>query len=169
MTLEDSGIVSEYLRPEVLRLAVVMERNLRKNDWKGGWGREPAELLQRRAEEELKELAEVVAKIRYAGPSQDLNTQVWEEAGDVANFVMMLAEVASSEYPQAFKDLAEADRESTAPGSYRNIPRLDCQRDRSEWEYDIDRCLKHESGRHCGHWETHGECCDCGAEVPVEE
>ena len=35
---EDSGIFSKYVRPEVLRLAVVMERLLRKNDWKGGWG-----------------------------------------------------------------------------------------------------------------------------------
>ena len=115
MTLEDSGIVSEYLRPEVLRLAVVMERKLRKNDWKGGWEREPAEVLLLGALEELRELAAVISEIRYAGPSSDLNIRVWEEAGDVANFVMMLAEVASSEYPQAFKDLEATDGEESGP------------------------------------------------------
>ena len=69
MTLEDSGIVSEYLRPEVLRLAVVMERKLRKNDWKGGWGQLPAELFLLRALEELRELAVVIFEVRNTGPS----------------------------------------------------------------------------------------------------
>ena len=115
MTLEDSGIVSEYVRPEVLRLAVVMERKLRKNDWKGGWGQLPAELFLLRALEELRELAVVIFEVRNTGPSPDLNIKVWEEAGDVANFVMMLAEVASSEYPQAFQDLAATDGKESGP------------------------------------------------------
>ena len=115
MTKEDSGIIGKYVRPEVLRLAVVMERLLRKNDWKGGWGQEPAEVLLLGALEELRELAAVISEIRYAGPSSDLNIRVWEEAGDVANFVMMVAEVASSEYPQAFKDLEATDGEESGP------------------------------------------------------
>ena len=115
MTLEDGGIISEYVRPEVLRLAVVMERKLRKNDWKGGWGQLPAELFLLRALEELRELAVVIFEVRNTGPSPDLNIKVWEEAGDVANFVMMLAEVASSEYPQAFQDLEATDGKESGP------------------------------------------------------
>ena len=115
MTKEDGGIIGKYVRPEVLRLAVVMERKLRKNDWKGGWGQLPAELFLLRALEELRELAVVIFEVRNTGPSPDLNIKVWEEAGDVANFVMMLAEVASSEYPQAFQDLEATDGKESGP------------------------------------------------------
>ena len=51
---------------------------------------------------------------------------------------------------------------------YRNIPRFDCQKQRSTLQAetpDIPVCQGHVDGIHCGHLDTHDSCCDCNLEV----
>lgn len=71
------------LRPVVLKFAEVMERQLRKNDWKGHWGCCTGSYLFNRLRGEVNELARAPAQDRLA------------EAADVANFAMMIADNAS--------------------------------------------------------------------------
>jgi len=76
------------LRPEVVKFAGLMERVLEKNDFKGGWKNtmSSGELL-RRAGQELKELrAELREKVKDP-------KKIAMEAADVANFMMMIADV----------------------------------------------------------------------------
>ncbi len=74
------------LRPEVLKFAGIMEGKLKQNDYKGGWlGCDILELLFS-LEEEVRELKRA---IRDGG---DLG----EEAADVANYAMMIADKAGA-------------------------------------------------------------------------
>jgi len=95
----DEGF-GEEVRPEVRSFAREMERKLRLNDHKGGWSDCNPFWLLYRAREELAELeAEVIRRSawgRGVSPKvrKDLDpARVLEEAADVANFVMMLADV----------------------------------------------------------------------------
>jgi NTP pyrophosphatase (non-canonical NTP hydrolase) len=77
---------SEYQRLEqkVLRFSGEMVEKLALNDHKGGWdGEDPAWLLDR-LQEELNELREAV----------EVGGDVIGEAADVANFALMVADVA---------------------------------------------------------------------------
>ena len=79
------------LRPEVQAFAEAMERRLRENEHKGGWKRErPAWLFKRLREEEF-ELWTAWADRRF---SLDVPvTRIVDEAADVANFALMIADV----------------------------------------------------------------------------
>lgn len=82
------------LRPAVARFAQVMERELRENDHKGGWKQcRPADLfdLYGRLTEEVAELRTVL----HRRANGDVMAPVTAEAADVANFAMIIADVAS--------------------------------------------------------------------------
>ena len=84
------------LRPEVLRLAEAMELRLWANDWKGGWNHEMPQSLLNRARDEIQELDDAVDEIRSMGLSPERIAAVWNEAGDAANFLMMVALVSTA-------------------------------------------------------------------------
>jgi NTP pyrophosphatase (non-canonical NTP hydrolase) len=79
------------LRDSVDRFAQQMERKLRANDHRPGWMNDSPEALLRRLREEVDELEAVV---KANGPG------VVGEAADVANFAMMIAEVAWLRYAE---------------------------------------------------------------------
>lgn len=76
-----------YLRPEVLRFAMAMEKELRQNDHKGGWKSMGNPGLLVRLHEEMEELRCVLDNDRPA-------REILSESADVANFAMMLADNA---------------------------------------------------------------------------
>ncbi len=82
------------LRPEVQAFAERMERALLSNDHKGGWDDCRDEYLLGRLEDELLELRKA---INGRGGS------VQEEAADVANFAMMLADNDSRDGRSTYK------------------------------------------------------------------
>jgi len=94
------------LRPEVAAFAQLMERELRRNDHKGGWKDEPTGYLSRRCGGELQELRAAIQRRhreRMTGfPPVDaekraaLTVEIGEEAADVANFAMMIADVCGA-------------------------------------------------------------------------
>lgn len=92
--LED---LNKYLRPEVVNLARAMESRLRANEHKGGWRESFPQWLIFRCQAELQELDEAVDQIRANGWSPWRDEAVWHEAADVANFAMMVADVATSD------------------------------------------------------------------------
>ena len=82
------------LRPEVRIFAEAMERRLRANDHKGGWKHETvyAYLLPRLLEE-LGELAMLLSDAYLQTPKSE---RILQEAADVANFAMMIADVTGA-------------------------------------------------------------------------
>lgn len=82
------------LRPEVRAFAEAMELALQQNDHKGGWsGCSELYLVERMREEE----AELVKTLITDG---DQLPAILKEAADVANFAMMIADVAGAlKYP----------------------------------------------------------------------
>lgn len=87
-------------RPEVIWFADAMERKLHINEHKGGWeGFEP-EILLRRLREETNELKKVLSS--HSGISSSCipepeKQRILDEAADVANFAMMIADVCHSD------------------------------------------------------------------------
>jgi NTP pyrophosphatase (non-canonical NTP hydrolase) len=74
------------LRPEVAAFAQAMERKLRTNDYKSGWLTARPIWLLDKLQGELNELEDCVDG--HATPSE-----ICDEAADVANFAMMIADV----------------------------------------------------------------------------
>lgn len=74
------------LRPEVAAFAQMMERKLRANDFKPGWKGDSPSALCRRVDEEVGELRDAVSR----GAPVAL---IAEEAADVGNMAMMVADV----------------------------------------------------------------------------
>lgn len=92
------------LRPEVVAMAIAMERKLRDNDHKPGWKQDSAGALFERLKEEVGELGEVIAPMAEAvyrgwpdygrgGGTANWAAVTLGEAADVANFAMMIADV----------------------------------------------------------------------------
>lgn len=78
------------IRSEVQWFATEMEKQLKANDHKGGWKDcDPWDLLNR-ADEELMELRDAVFKGEHGGGAD----RIIHEAADVANFCMMIADIA---------------------------------------------------------------------------
>ena len=78
-----------FLRPEVLAFAHVMETRLRANDHKRGWKDADPMWLRRRVNDELREMD---AELWRTGALPD-RERIVEEAADAANFLMMLSDV----------------------------------------------------------------------------
>ena len=81
--------LEEELRPEVRAFALLMEERLRANDHKGGWKQCVGSWLLGRLIEEVGELREEMLVADTTGAHC-----VGDEAADVANFAMMIADVA---------------------------------------------------------------------------
>ena len=77
--------VLERPRPEVRAFALLMEAELAKHDDRDGWQDCSIEWLLKRLQEEIEELA-VAPGLQPRG----------EEAADVANFAMMIADVSGA-------------------------------------------------------------------------
>jgi NTP pyrophosphatase (non-canonical NTP hydrolase) len=88
------------LRPEVQWFAQAMEKELRENDHKGGWSATSFTELIQRLHEESGELARAVDEFLRALVEQRMQdgTHVLAEAADVANFAMMIADIARRMY-----------------------------------------------------------------------
>ena len=78
------------LRPEVQDFAHAMEIALRRNDHKGGWRECRLTWLVERLYQEADELARAIT-------SGAPHAEIEREAADVANFAMMIADVAKLE------------------------------------------------------------------------
>ncbi|UOF80423.1 triphosphate pyrophosphohydrolase mazG-like domain protein [Caudoviricetes sp.] len=83
---EDTG--NQTLRPVVSWFAEEMEKRLTKNDHKPGWDSDSFEALFKRLNDEALEL-----EMAYYGGSPD--DEFIQEAADIANFAMMIADNAS--------------------------------------------------------------------------
>lgn len=85
------------MRSEVTDFSRDMERKLRANEDKGGWDTCEIEWLFRRLRDEADELAGAIGSMLYAqaihGDCMASRAQnVIDEAADVANFAMMIAD-----------------------------------------------------------------------------
>ncbi len=97
-----SAAMSESLRPVLWAFALRMEAALRRNEHKGGWQSDRPEVLFRRLLEEVEELSE---PLRQGIKGNDC---VAEEAADVANFAMMLADNSGRLAPFDAPDVGKA-------------------------------------------------------------
>ena len=82
-------------RPEVREFALWMEKQLRVNDYKPGWKGDTVYSLLCRVDDERKELFDVLHSTADDDMSVKLAETIWAEAADVANFLMMVADVAT--------------------------------------------------------------------------
>ncbi len=89
------------VRYQVAAFALLMERELRANDHKGGWDQEDTSWLLDRLREEVQELCDAdpnQARYPYGldiiRATKERALRVESEAADVANFAMMIADVA---------------------------------------------------------------------------
>ena len=90
-----------YLRPEVLAFAELMEKKLRENDHKGGWENCEPEWLLKRLREEVRELTDAVDEqlaynmsgARSIEDAPPVFMSIGDEAADVANFALMVADI----------------------------------------------------------------------------
>ena len=97
---EDYPLSFPIVRPEVSRFAGLMEAQLIKHDDKLGWKNEYIKFLFDRLIEEANELFELLKSPAVVDP-----VRIGEEAADVANFAMMIADVCG-----ALKEDVDADR-----------------------------------------------------------
>ncbi len=113
----------EGVRPEVAAFALLMEKKLRENDHKGGWKDCDRPYLLRRLGQESRELQDAVL-----GHAPLI---VGDEAADVANFAMMLADVAGAldcapSAPGPSNDALDAARYRYLRSAVMPQPRIDC-------------------------------------------
>lgn len=85
------GEALEYLRPEVLAFARLMEGELRKHDDREGWHFLNVWWLWKRLLQEKDELLAALHFRDRTGLSEVSSSLVGQEAADVANFAMMIA------------------------------------------------------------------------------
>ena len=83
------------LRPAVAAFAELMESRLQANDHKGGWSDCTFGYLWQRLGEERQELYRALVRRKRSWP------EVIHEAVDVANYAMMIADLALSRSPMA--------------------------------------------------------------------
>lgn len=102
--IREAPVPREGMRPVVKWFAEMMEAKLRKNDHKGGWLNDSSTSLFTRLQEESWELKQVLAKGVTAASSEKLIN----EAADVANFAMMIADICG-------KKIGSTKSESSTP------------------------------------------------------
>jgi NTP pyrophosphatase (non-canonical NTP hydrolase) len=84
------------VRPEVTAFAMLMERELRANDHKTSWRKMSIHDLEKRLREEVDELSDA-SRWRSGGPTEGSYARhLGSECADVANFAMMIADVAGA-------------------------------------------------------------------------
>lgn len=83
----------------VLDFSEEMERKLKENDHKGGWDKDAIPSMIARLKEEVQELEDVVAKAmktpEYDPVPVELVQETANEAIDIANFAMMIWDLAT--------------------------------------------------------------------------
>ena len=87
------------VRPETKWFAAEMEKQLKANDHKGGWQDCDIWWLFKRLDQEKYELVKAIMNLEkyWAEPLSPLYAaQLIKEAADVANFAMMIADIARS-------------------------------------------------------------------------
>ena len=94
LAVDDSQVRFD-VRPEVLWFAQQMEAKLQANDHKGGWENESIHSLIGRLGQEWRELHDALFPPWKRDPER-----VAEEAADVANFAMMIADVVRKTEPE---------------------------------------------------------------------
>jgi hypothetical protein len=105
------------LRPEVQKFALLMESQLRMNDHKGGWKHEDEIHLMPRVRDETCELDVALMRgpgtaVPYGPRDVKARRRIGAEAADVANFCMMVADVAGAMKRDAMStDLIEDARD----------------------------------------------------------
>ena len=87
------------LRQSIQEFALDMNRKMEENDWKGGWDNCDLEHLLMRLTQEKSELSKAIRKHEdnYYSPQPvdiELIQRVIDEAADVGNFAMMIADNA---------------------------------------------------------------------------
>ncbi|MEL6323782.1 MAG: hypothetical protein AAFQ84_06090 [Pseudomonadota bacterium] len=106
---------SEGWRPEVRAFADLMEAQLKANDHKPGWKNDDPDALWKRLQQEATELYAGLAKWTdgiQSGLIADPET-IGNEAADVANFAMMIADVCGA-LPTPTSNSPMANRETAA-------------------------------------------------------
>lgn len=106
-------------RPEVEWFADAMERKLRDNDHKRHWRGMTMQYLSMRLTQERKEL--------YAAIASGDAAKVLDEAADVANFAMMVADLARHLYGVGVRDAMKMDSgrcEAVAAGAWPSYPQV---------------------------------------------
>jgi len=89
------------IRPEVQWFAGEMEKQLKANDHKGGWKECELDWLFDRLIEETHEIRHELHK-QWNGPLKRATLQqIIKESSDVANFAMMIADIALAAYDKA--------------------------------------------------------------------
>jgi len=78
------------VRPGLMKFVYIMERELRRNDHKRGWEKDSLTVLYARLQEEVAELFNEITYIDSVSTPE----RIAKEAADVANFAMMIADVA---------------------------------------------------------------------------
>lgn len=115
------------IRSEVKAFASHMEAKLRENDHKGGWGDCDFGYLVKRLDEESAELRSAVSALKTALSDADappelvrmVKEAVRNEAADVANFAMMIADNAGGAHhvtPADLERYREMKREAILSG-----------------------------------------------------
>lgn len=97
--LKEKLSLYENMRPEVLAFSEEMERILKANDHKGGWKRRDVTVtyLKRRLTQEISEFERALAaQIEIYPGNARSKAAVLSEACDVANFLMMICDVADA-------------------------------------------------------------------------
>jgi hypothetical protein len=89
--------MNNQIRPSVKKFAETMESKLRKNEGKGGWQDESYAYLIQRLREEVDELeTELISQPGSLHFSRSVwEKRVIEEAADVGNFALMIADKVS--------------------------------------------------------------------------
>ena len=77
------------IRKEVMKFARCMERELRENDYKGGWKHDTMDSLLKRLNQESEEIQTSINRAHNY-------RLIVHECADVANFAMMIANVAEN-------------------------------------------------------------------------
>lgn len=93
--LSSTSETAVQLRPAVQQFAEYMEKVLKHNDHKGGWNECTDDYLLDRLQEEVKELISAVRGRKARNPE----LRIRNEAADVANFAMMIADNARLSLP----------------------------------------------------------------------
>lgn len=95
----ETELMRMSVRPEVAWFAEQMELQLKANDHKGGWSNLDMDYFFRRLDEELDELS-VASVLVEQDATDEVVAGVIREAADVANFALMIADVARQRYAE---------------------------------------------------------------------
>jgi NTP pyrophosphatase (non-canonical NTP hydrolase) len=111
------------LRPSVVWFAVQMERKLALHDDREGWSKWEVSkfpYLLARLGEELQELmmAIDIAKDATMETASACSDAIVEEAADIANFAMMIADIATRQWHRCFGDYDNADLPPNLPSQH---------------------------------------------------